>query len=150
MPGRFEIVGRDPLVVIDGAHNPGGCRPPRRRPSSRTSIRPARRILVFGMLSGRDPAEVLRAFAAINPDIVLTVTAPSPRGVPSTELADLAADMGLAAESCGSVEAAIARAFAVAAEEDAILISGSLYVAGEARSTSSGPPRPESVQGSGG
>jgi folylpolyglutamate synthase/dihydropteroate synthase len=67
--------------------------------------------------------------------------------VPSTELADLAADMGLAAESCGSVEAAIARAFAVAAEEDAILISGSLYVAGEARSHLLPPPTSESRPG---
>ncbi|PSP52497.1 dihydropteroate synthase, partial [Halobacteriales archaeon QH_3_68_24] len=24
-PGRFEVMGRDPLVVLDGAHNPGGC-----------------------------------------------------------------------------------------------------------------------------
>ena len=132
MPGRFEIVGRDPLVVIDGAHNPAGA-----TATAKTLVQdfdPAgSRILVLGMLSGRDPAEVLRAFAAINPDIVLTVTAPSPRGVPSSELADLAAGMGLAAESCGSVEAAIARALAVAAEEDAILISGSLYVAGQAR-----------------
>ena len=108
------------------------------------------RILVFGMLSGRDPAEVLSAFATIQADIVLTVTAPSPRGVPSTELADLATELGLAAESCGSVEAAIARAFAVAAEDDAILISGSLYVAGEARShllpptpSESMPPEPD-------
>ncbi len=149
IPGRFEIVGRDPLVVIDGAHNPAGA-----TATARTLVQdfdPAgSRILVFGMLSGRDPEEVLRAFAAINPDIVLTVTAPSPRGVPSTELADLAAGMGLAAESCGSVEAAIARAFAVAAEEDAILVSGSLYVAGEARThllpttpPESRPPEPD-------
>ncbi len=149
MPGRFEVVGRDPLVVIDGAHNPAGA-----AATAKTLVHdfdPAgSRILVFGMLSGRDPAEVLAAFAAINPDIVLTVTAPSPRGVPSTELADQAIGMGLAAESCGSVEAAIARAFAVAAEEDAILISGSLYVAGEARTrllpptaSESRPPEPD-------
>ena len=24
-PGRFEVMGRDPLVVLDGAHDPGGC-----------------------------------------------------------------------------------------------------------------------------
>ncbi len=142
IPGRFEVVGHEPLVIIDGAHNQPGAAATARTLGG--DFDPAgSRILVFGMLTGRDPVEVLGAFADARLDMVLTVTAPSPRGVPSTELAEVALGLGLAAESCGTVDAALDRAFAVAAEEDAILVSGSLYVAGAARSRLLPP---ESVQ----
>jgi len=133
MPGRFEVMGHQPLIVIDGAHNPAGA-------DVCASVffddfdPLGRRILVVGCLLGRDPREMLSALRADEFDVVITVTAPSSRGMPAGELTEAARSLG-----CDEVleipmlEQAIDRARAIAGDDDAILITGSLYVIGNAR-----------------
>jgi len=91
MPGRFEVLGRQPLTIVDAAHNP---------PGADTCAQvflddfdpEGRRILVVGTL--RDPEEMLAALRADEFDVVFACTAPSPRGVPATEVADAARRLG--------------------------------------------------------
>ena len=91
-----------------------------------------RRILVMGTL--RNPAEMLAALRADEFDVVHACTAPSPRGIP-------AADVGRAARQLGcsevfvhdTVEDACGAAMRHADADDAILATGSIYVAGAAR-----------------
>ena len=91
MPGRFEVLGHQPLVIVDGAHNPAGA-------DTCAGVffedfhPDGRRILVVGTL--RDPAEMLAALRADEFDIVFACTAPSPRGVPAVDVAEAARRLG--------------------------------------------------------
>jgi dihydrofolate synthase/folylpolyglutamate synthase len=131
MPGRFEVLGRQPLVVVDGAHNPAGA-------DSCAQVffddfePEGRRILVVGCL--REPTDLLAALRADEFDLVLAATAPSPRGVPAAVIADAARALGCDnVAAFDSVEAACGRALQYADSDDAILATGSLYTAGAAR-----------------
>ncbi len=131
MPGRFEVLGRQPLVIVDGAHNAPGA-------DVCASVffqdfdPDGRRILVVGTL--RDPDEMLAALRADEFDIVFACTAPSPRGVPAADVADAARRLGCDdVYVFDSVEAACQRAMEYADGDDAILVTGSLYTAGAAR-----------------
>jgi dihydrofolate synthase / folylpolyglutamate synthase len=132
IPGRLEIVGRHPLTVLDGAHNPAGAR------AAGEAIAEAfggasGTVLLVGLLQGRDPTEMLEALGARTARLLVACPAPSPRTLPPEEVAEAGRGLGLEVEIAGSVAEALARAFAVAAPEDLVLVSGSLYVVGAAR-----------------
>ena len=117
MPGRFEVLGHQPLVIVDGAHNPAGA-------DTCAGVffedfQPdGRRILVVGTL--RDPAEMLAALRADEFDIVFACTAPSPRGVPAVDVAEAARRLGCDNVAVfDTVEAACARAMEYADGDDA-------------------------------
>lgn len=133
MPGRFEILDHQPLVIVDGAHNPAGA-------DVCASVffqdfDPAgRRVLVVGCLRGRDPDEMLAALRADEFDLVVCCTAPSPRGRPAGEVGRAARDLGCdEVREIERVEDALDHVMAHMSAEDAVLITGSLYVVGAAR-----------------
>jgi dihydrofolate synthase / folylpolyglutamate synthase len=133
MPGRFEVVGHQPLVIVDGAHNPPGA-------DSCAQVffddfdPEGRRSLVIACLRGRDPSAMLSALRADEFDAVFTCTAPSPRGLPAAELTAAARALGCdEVTERSTVEAALDAALRGAAAEDAILATGSLYTVGAAR-----------------
>jgi dihydrofolate synthase/folylpolyglutamate synthase len=77
---------------------------------------------------------MLEALRADEFDLVVCCTAPSPRGIPSSEVAAAARSIGCdEVINAGSVEAACDRALVGAVADDAILVTGSLYVVGDAR-----------------
>lgn len=77
---------------------------------------------------------MLSALRADEFDVVLTCTAPSARGMPATELTSAARSMGCEQVlEHATIEQAIDRALALAESDDAVLITGSLYVVGGAR-----------------
>jgi dihydrofolate synthase / folylpolyglutamate synthase len=131
MPGRFEVLGRQPLTIVDGAHNPPGadmC-----AQVFFDDFDPeGRRILIVGTL--RDPVEMLAALRADEFDLVFACTAPSPRGVKAAEVAAAARRLGCDdVYAFDTVEAACRRAMEYADGDDAVLATGSLYTAGAAR-----------------
>jgi len=132
-PGRFEIVGRSPLVVLDGAHNPDGAR------AAAATLGDfaigGDRILVVGMNKGRDAVEMLEALAARSARAVVATAVDWPRAMPPAEIADAARSLGVDVEVVPSVPAALERAVAMASEDDLVLVAGSLYVVGEARAS---------------
>jgi dihydrofolate synthase/folylpolyglutamate synthase len=133
MPGRFEVLGRGPLVVIDGAHNPAGADVCAQVFFDDFSPE-GKRILVVGALKGRDPQMLLSALRVDEFDVVICCTAPSPRGIGANDLASAAKQMGCEqVVVCETVEAACDKALNIAREEDAVLVAGSLYVVGSAR-----------------
>jgi dihydrofolate synthase / folylpolyglutamate synthase len=131
MPGRFEVMGVQPLVIVDGAHNPPGADTCAQ--VFFDDFQPeGRRVLVIGTL--RDPGEMLAAVRADEFDLVVTCTAPSPRGRPSADVARAARDLGAAEVlAFDTVEQACEQAVRSADADDAVLVTGSLYVAGAAR-----------------
>src|SRR5690606_28186128 len=94
LPGRFEVLHRAPLLVLDGAHNPAGAAAAAATLAGEFTIRGTRRW-VLGLLRGRDVDEVLDAFGVRPGDQVIATTPPSPRGLPAAELAEAVAARGV-------------------------------------------------------
>ncbi len=132
IPGRLEVVGHRPLCVLDGAHNPAGAR------AAAVAVTEAfatgqGRVLVVGMLRGRDPVEMLEALNVGAARLVIACPPPSPRAMPPPDVAEAATRLGVPAQVSGSVEEAVDVALAQAAEDEMVLVTGSLYVVGAAR-----------------
>jgi dihydrofolate synthase/folylpolyglutamate synthase len=85
------------------------------------------------MLQGKDPAQMLEALGARRARLVIACPAPSPRTHPATVVADAARRLGVDSQATDSVEEALEAAFAEAASDDLVLVTGSLYVVGAAR-----------------
>lgn len=132
VPGRFEIAHREPTVVLDAAHNVDGAR------ACATTLREELTlggtvIVVAGFLRGRDPAEMLQAVGAVEAGFLVACAPDSPRAIPAPEVAAAATELGIVAEAVTSVPDALHRAMAVAGPDDLVLVTGSLYVVGPAR-----------------
>lgn len=132
MPGRFEIVHRDPTVVLDAAHNVDGARACAATLAEEFTLGGSL-IMVVGMLGGRDPHEILEALDIGDVGFLVACTPDSPRAISASEIAGIADGMGVVAESVSTVEDAVARALALATSDDFVLVTGSLYVVGAAR-----------------
>jgi dihydrofolate synthase/folylpolyglutamate synthase len=133
MPGRFEVLGRQPLVIVDGAHNPAGADVCAEVFFDDFSPE-GKRILVVGTLKGRDPEQLLSALRVDEFDAVICCTAPTARGLSAGELGEVARRMGCdEVVICDTVDHACEKALNMATEEDAVLVAGSLYVVGSAR-----------------
>jgi len=130
--GRFEVVRRNPLVILDGAHNPDGAEAAAAVLAEGFAVE-GRRILVCGMLQGRDPRAMLEAFGADLFDTVITCTPTSPRALPADELALAGAAAGIVSRAASSIEQGIGWALDAATPSDLVLITGSLYLVGSAR-----------------
>ncbi|HUP86929.1 MAG TPA: Mur ligase family protein [Acidimicrobiales bacterium] len=131
-PGRLEVLGRQPLLLLDGAHNEAGAH------VLATAIEEEfgevqRWTIVLGSLTPHDPLAFLEALDIGDVVRVVTCEARSPRAIPSAEVAKAAEARGLYAEVGSGVAEAVARALAGASAEDGVLVTGSLYVVGEAR-----------------
>lgn len=132
MPGRFEVVSHSPLMILDGAHNPDGAKAASRTLHDEFDVA-GRRVLVVGMLGGRDVVEMLESLDARNADLVIACTPNSPRAVAATDVAAVVRAMGVMVEQIDDVATAVQRAIDVSTEDDVILVAGSLYVVGAAR-----------------
>jgi dihydrofolate synthase/folylpolyglutamate synthase len=131
VPGRFEVLKHQPLVIVDGAHNPAGA-------DTCAQVffddfdPVGRRVLVVGTL--REPTAMLEALRADEFDVVVACTAPSPRAADAAAVAKAAVSLGCdEVLAFDTVTAGCAEALRIADGDDAIVAAGSLYVAGEAR-----------------
>jgi dihydrofolate synthase / folylpolyglutamate synthase len=131
-PGRLEIVGHEPLVLLDGAKNLEGAHRAAAAVAEEFGTRSL--ILVVGMLQGKDPEGMLRALGAGRSRLVVTCPPPSPRAQSSATVAAAAARIGVETVAADSVPEALEVAFGRAEPDDLILVTGSLYVVGAARS----------------
>jgi dihydrofolate synthase/folylpolyglutamate synthase len=100
-----------------------------------------RRILVVGMLGGKDPGEMLEALGAEGARLVISCPPPSPRAQDPVVLAEAARALGVEARVAASVPEALDAALAEAAADDLVLVTGSLYVVGAARAALAGQLR---------
>jgi dihydrofolate synthase/folylpolyglutamate synthase len=131
-PGRLEVVSRQPLIVLDGAKNIPGAEAMAAAVEEEFGETRSR-IMVVGMLRGKDPGEMLQALGAPRARRVITCPPPSPRAQPADVVAKAALLLGVEAEPAASVADALERARELAQDDDLILVTGSLYVVGAAR-----------------
>ena len=131
-PGRLEILGREPLLLLDGAHNVQGMTALGRALDEEfpgaTPI-----VAVVGVLEGHDPGQLLDALGSHRLRLVVACPAPSPRTLDPSAITAAARQRGIDAVEVPSVAAAVEAAQADAAAEECILVTGSLYVVGAAR-----------------
>jgi dihydrofolate synthase / folylpolyglutamate synthase len=140
LPGRFEVLHRAPLLVLDGAHNPDGARAAATTLADEFDVAGTRRW-VLGVLAGRDLDDMVGAFGVRPGDQVIATTPPSPRGVPAAALAAAVVGRGVAVEAIDDVARAVATAWRdaeAAGEGDLVIVTGSLYTVGAARTACRG------------
>ena len=118
--------------LLDGAHNPAGGAVLAQ--TLRSSFPRRRLLLVWGAMADKDIRTTLREVAPLADLIILTKAAESERAASPEQLeAVLSAALWEKARHAASVPAALAQARALAAPDDLICISGSLYLVGAAR-----------------
>lgn len=132
-PGRLQLIGNDPVVYVDAAHNPHGAEALARAVTESFAF--GELALVAGALSDKDAGGVLAALAPIADTIFLAPVA-SPRSLVEAQLSELTASIerdGIT-EVAGSLAEALdaARSWAEQAEGRAVLVAGSVLLAGEA------------------
>jgi dihydrofolate synthase / folylpolyglutamate synthase len=135
-PGRLEVVSRQPLVLLDGAHNPDGARALAAALLEEFVV--DRRTLVVASLADKDLRGILQGLAPAAGRLVVTSNR-SPRAASAERMRKEAEAVGLVAEVAPDVETAVRQAVEQAGESEAVVVTGSLYTAGEARDLLLGP-----------
>jgi dihydrofolate synthase/folylpolyglutamate synthase len=131
-PGRLEVAARRPLILLDGAHNPGAAEAlATALPESFTWIR---LHLVLAVFSNKDLDGIVERLAPLA-DLGYAATTTSVRARPAEEVARALALHGIPTQTFGSVEHALAAAREAADDGDLILVTGSLYTVAAARRT---------------
>lgn len=129
-PGRFEVLGRSPLFLLDGAHNAHGMRA---AVESLKALLPGRRLVfLLGVLSDKNAGEMLDLLAPLA-EQAFVLRPDSPRALEPEALRALLAERGVSARPCASVEEGVAAALAAAGRDGAVCALGSLYLCGEVR-----------------
>ena len=134
-PGRLEVVRRQPLVLLDGAHNVAGAEALRASLDEEFAAGP--RTLVVGFLREKDPREMLRALGIDEVALLVCCPPPSGRALDPELIAAAARDLGLLDEQIEIAESAseaVTTALMQTPDEGQVVITGSLYVVGAARS----------------
>jgi dihydrofolate synthase / folylpolyglutamate synthase len=128
IPGRLEVLRRNPTVIIDGAHNPDAAT--RLAEAIKSTFKYRNLLLVAGMLSTHSATDFLAQIAPLAKRII--VTAPDwPLARPAKEIAEDARAFCENVTIVEPVQAAVDAALAEAEEEDLVLVTGSFYVIGE-------------------
>ncbi|MEX2196261.1 MAG: cyanophycin synthetase [Thermoleophilaceae bacterium] len=125
--GRLQLVGKRPLTLYDGAHNPAGARALAGSLPELLAGRPL--TLVLSVLEDKDAAAMLAELVPLARRVVLTRCA-NPRALSPATLESLVAKLpgAPAAETVADPSAAVARARELAAEGGAVLATGSIYL----------------------
>ncbi len=129
-PGRFEIVRKNPYIILDGAHNPAACKI--LVETLRGLLSRKRIIMVLGFSHDKDIVGMCKILNQAATEIILT-KADHPRALAleGQNWAELFPHKGM--HQTHNVKEAVEQAKQTASEEDVIVVAGSLFVAAEAR-----------------
>ena len=128
-PGRFEVMGQDPLVVLDGAHNPGAAAA---LATTLGEFDYDDLYLVFGAMHDKDHAAIVSALPT--PDRVITCRPDLDRAEERDVLVRVFENHGVEnVKAMSAVESAVDTALDEAGADDLVLVTGSLYAVSEAR-----------------
>ncbi|HEX9097021.1 MAG TPA: folylpolyglutamate synthase/dihydrofolate synthase family protein [Candidatus Dormibacteraeota bacterium] len=125
-PGRLEVIDRNPIVLVDGAHNPAGLERSLATVEKLAKDRPL--IIVFGAMKDKDLPAMLAQLRAMDAPVIFTAIDWHRAAAP----ADLAKQFASRAETAESSGEALSRARQRAGRDGIVLVCGSLYLVGEA------------------
>jgi len=131
-PGRIEVVGRSPLILIDGAHNEESIEG--LAEALQSEFPPAHWVLVIGVRGDRDLEKLMGPLRGLVGRVIATQPADK-KAIPAEEVAAIAIDVfgtEVPVEVVAPVSQAITEAIDRAGETGSVVVTGSLYVVGEA------------------
>lgn len=130
-PARFEVLSDNPLIVLDGAHNPDGMLAFSKAVKKYTAGK--KRILLMGMLRDKDSVAAVHCLEGLFSS-AFTVNVSNPRTRSAQDMAKILEHHIETVKVCDSALSGFDQALAEAKRENACLfICGSLYLAGELR-----------------
>jgi dihydrofolate synthase/folylpolyglutamate synthase len=129
-PGRMERVAAKPDVYFDGAHNPGAAK--ELAAFLKENFRGRKIFLVFGAMRDKAVDEVTGALFPHACEVLLTEPR-TPRAISAAQLARMAGHHAEHFSVYPEAEQALESALAKAQPEDAVFITGSLYLVGQMR-----------------
>lgn len=129
-PGRFEVLGRHPIFLLDGSHNPQGTAA---TVESLQELFPGQKfVFLLSIMADKDVDTMLSLLAPLAQQF-FTVTADNPRAMPADQLADKLQALGCRAECCASIPEAVAAAQGAAGYDGRVCALGTLYFSGDVR-----------------
>lgn len=127
VPGRLQVVGQDPLTLLDGAHNPDGIAA-LVESLPELMVGRARLVAVVSILDDKDAAGMLAALLPHCCAVVIT-SSRNPRALPPPTIESLSRQLeGPPAEVVSSPHVALERARELAGPDGAVLATGSIYL----------------------
>ena len=129
-PGRFDIMRRDPLFIIDGGHNPQCIEALVKNIEDYLADRKV--IVLTGVLADKDYADMYKPVMPLVERFVC-ITPPNPRKLDSALLAQYLTEAGATATACESIDDGVRTAIELAGKDGVVLCFGSLYSIGSIR-----------------
>ena len=127
-PGRFDVIGRNPLFIADGAHNEDAAK--KLAGTVRFYFTNRRIVYIMGVLKDKEYEKIIAETYAYA-DQIITITPPgNPRAMPAYELAQAVRAYHPRVTAADSLEEAVEMAYMLAGQEDVIVSFGSLSYLG--------------------
>jgi len=125
-PGRVEAAGKNPLVILDGTHNPAGAI------ALRDAVSPflagKKTVLLMGMMEDKDVAQVAAILAPLAERAVAS-RVDNPRAMDTKLLGEILGRY-IPVQAADEPKEALAQAKELAGQDGAVLVTGSLYLVG--------------------
>ena len=133
-PGRFQILDRNPLIIVDGAHNPAAALEfvaslNAYLPDSTGRLHPA--VLVIGASSDKDISGMAEVLRPAFDEVVVTRTR-HPRAMDVKQLGRAFEALGMRVNYTSTVAEAMVLAVSMAGPDGLVCVTGSLFAVGEA------------------
>lgn len=127
--GRLTVIHRDPLFIVDGAHNPAAA--DMLEDSVRKYFKGHRMFFIMGVFRDKDYHYIIRKLCPYAEQIITVETPDNPRALPAEELAEAIRPCNPNVRAAESIRDAVDRVFTMAGREDVILSFGSLSFIGD-------------------
>lgn len=128
-PGRLEVFGQGPRIVLDGAHNPEGvevlCNALKEMAFSHLH-------LVIGIMADKPWKEMLKKLLPLS-NRVVAFRPSNPRALEPERIVEEAKAYGLEATCAKEAKEALQLALCYAGADDLVLVTGSLFTVAEVR-----------------
>lgn len=128
-PGRFQVLSRQPLIIVDGAHNADGSRAlAASLDEAQERLGAQERFYVIGVLKDKDAAAILKPHLE-SASACFLYAPPNPRALSAEGLEEVVRTLspGTEAHICASAADAMEKALESAAPESMVVAFGSLY-----------------------
>jgi len=128
-PGRFEVLGKNPTFILDGAHNPNGAE------AAAASIRGyfgGDVVFLMSVMADKDLSNMIPQYAPLAKRFI-AVKASNPRAMGAEELAGRLSETGVPAEARSTIEEGVKAAIEAAGKNGVVCALGTLYFSGDVR-----------------
>lgn len=129
-PGRLQVIQKNPYIVLDGAHNSASALA--LADSIKKLFSYKKLICVFGISSDKDIKGVINVLETVSDIIILTKASNNPRAEDVSRLKQNFLNSRLGLEESSNIDEAMQKALRLADKDDLILVTGSLFVVGDA------------------